>query len=171
MTQPKEYEKGDWIVHVNYGVGQVKGLEKKRLGEKDRLYYRIECNDGTFWLSQKKADPQRVRPVASRDNLQKAIQALAERPKKLDENNKKRQALVNEVRTQGSIIPMASLVRDMYYGKTTGRLTPTEEGVLEDLEKRLIMEWSVVLDIKPEEARTQLDQLLLSHTGRSHAGK
>ena len=30
-VQETTYEKGDWIVHAIYGVGQVRDLEKKEL--------------------------------------------------------------------------------------------------------------------------------------------
>ena len=35
------YEVGDWMVHLIYGVGQVKKLEKRPIGGIDRLCYRV----------------------------------------------------------------------------------------------------------------------------------
>jgi RNA polymerase-interacting CarD/CdnL/TRCF family regulator len=36
--QPATFSKGEWIVHARYGVGQVKGIEKKELEGEQKLF-------------------------------------------------------------------------------------------------------------------------------------
>jgi RNA polymerase-interacting CarD/CdnL/TRCF family regulator len=40
--QPATYSKGDWIVHAYYGVGQVKGIEKKELEGEKKLFFKVD---------------------------------------------------------------------------------------------------------------------------------
>ena len=35
------YSVGDWVVHLIYGVGQVKKLEKKPIGGNQKMCYRV----------------------------------------------------------------------------------------------------------------------------------
>jgi RNA polymerase-interacting CarD/CdnL/TRCF family regulator len=159
------FVKGNWIVHIYYGVGQVKRLEKKCLDGKKTIYYRVEGKDGTFWLPVNKSDTKRVRPIASQKQLNSAIQAIKEEPRKFTEDYKQRQIFMNESKSKGSLLEIACLVRDLSYWEVEKHLNLSEKETLEHLKNRMSMEWSIVLDIKQQEARTELNELLVSQTG------
>ncbi len=159
------FVKGNWIVHLYYGVGQVKRLEKKCLDGKKTIYYRVEGKDGTFWLPVNKSDTKRVRPIASQKQLNSAIQAIKEEPRKFTEDYKQRQIFMNESKSKGSLLEIACLVRDLSYWEVEKHLNLSEKETLEHLKNRMSMEWSIVLDIKQQEARTELNELLVSQTG------
>jgi RNA polymerase-interacting CarD/CdnL/TRCF family regulator len=159
------FVKGNWIVHIYYGVGQVKRLEKKCLDGKRTIYYRVEGKDGTFWLPVNKSDTKRVRPIASQKQLNSAIQAIKEEPRKFTEDYKQRQIFMNESKSKGSLLEIACLVRDLSYWEVEKHLNLSEKETLEHLKNRMSMEWSIVLDIKQQEARTELNELLVSQTG------
>jgi RNA polymerase-interacting CarD/CdnL/TRCF family regulator len=163
MVDSSVFAKGDWVVHVYYGVGQVIALENKCLGGKDISYYRIEGEDGTFWLPVDNADNERVRPIVSHKELQSAIQVLEEPPQELGSNHKQRQNRMKDAISKCEIIPTACLVRDLLFAQAERKLNITEEETLEKLEKNLIKEWSVVLNIKPEKVQMQLRDLLVKH--------
>jgi len=163
MEKMNTYAKGDWLVHVNYGVGQVKGLERKGIGGKDILYYRIENDASTFWLPVSGVNTKRVRPVASKRKLAEAIRLLKDNPQEILENHKQRENWIKETRLEGALHSTVCLVRDLFVHDSKKKLSPREQDILEDLKKQLTMEWSAVLDVKPFEARSQLDGLLASH--------
>ena len=156
------FVKGNWIVHIYYGVGQVKRLEKKCLDGKKTIYYRVEGKDGTFWLPVNKSDTERVRPIASQKQLDSALQAIKEQPRTFTEDYKQRQILLNESKLEGSLLEIASLIRDLSYWEVEKHLNLSEKETLEHLKNRLSMEWSIVEDIKQQEARTELNELLIS---------
>jgi RNA polymerase-interacting CarD/CdnL/TRCF family regulator len=156
------FVKGNWIVHIYYGVGQVKRLEKKCLDGKKTIYYRVEGKDGTFWLPVNKSDTERVRPIASQKQLDSALQAIKEQPRTFTEDYKQRQILLNESKLEGSLLEIACLVRDLSYWQVEKHLNLSEKETLEHLKNRLSMEWSIVEDIKQQEARTELNELLIS---------
>ena len=161
------FVKGNWIVHLYYGVGQVKRLEKKCLDGKKTIYYRVEGKDGTFWLPVNKSDTERVRPIASQKQLDSAIQAIKEQPRTFTEDYKQRQILLNESKSEGSLLEIACLVRDLSYWEVEKHLNLSEKETLEHLKNRLSMEWSIVEDIKQQEARTELNELLISQLAES----
>jgi len=159
------FVKGNWIVHLYYGVGQVKRLEKKCLDGKKTIYYRVESKDGTFWLPVNKSDTERVRPIASQKQLDSAIQAIKEQPRTFTEDYKQRQIFLNESKSEGSLLEIACLVRDLSYWEVEKHLNLSEKETLEHLKNRLSMEWSIVEDIQQQEARTELNELLISQIG------
>ena len=159
MVNRSVFNKGDWVVHVNYGIGRVIAQEKKCLEEREILYYRIEGEDGTFWLPVNNAHTARVRPVVSQIEMQKAIQVLEDSPQELEKNHRQRQVQIKEVLSKCSIDQTASLVRDLLFTQSERKLNVLEQETLDKLKKHLIMEWSVVLDIKPQEARMQLREM------------
>ncbi len=161
------FVKGSWIVHVYYGVGQVIRLEKKCLDGKKTIYYRVEGKDGTFWLPVNKADNKRVRPIASQKQLNSAINAIKEEPRTFTEDYKQRQIMLNESKSEGSLHETACLVRDLSYWEANKHLNLSEKETLEYLKSRLSMEWSVVFNIKQQEARTKLNELLVSQISSS----
>lgn len=163
MANIKTFAKGDWIVHVNYGVGQVKGLERKGIAGKDTLYYRIENDSSTFWLPVSRANTKRVRPIVTKRKLTEAIRLLKDTPQEVFENHKQRENWIKETRLKGALRSTVCLVRDLFVQDSKKKLSPREQDILEDLKKQVVMEWSAVLDIKPFEARSQLENLLASH--------
>ena len=153
----KVYAPGDWIVHSNYGVGQITGLERKRLAGEDVLYFRVDGDNGIFWLPVQMAETMdRVRPVASKRRLKEAIKALGEKPDKLELNYKQREARIKETRSESLLVPIAQLVRDMTYWASQKKLTLKEQDTLDELTNRLVKEWSVVSEIQPQKAKSKL---------------
>ena len=79
MAQKKDqFSKGDWIVHLHYGVGQIKGIEKKQIGDEKLSYYKVETAISTFWVPTVDPDAERVRGVASKYMMRKALAVLKE---------------------------------------------------------------------------------------------
>ena len=157
----RSYSEGMWIVHANYGVGQIIRYEEKQLGGKNRSYYRVEGDNATFWFSPDRAgSTKRVRPVATRGKLKEAIKVMAERPQKLAPTHKERVTQIQKIVSTGSLIPIAGLIRDLSYQAVERKLSNPEQETLENLQKRLVKEWSVVFDVKPEEAQTKINESL-----------
>ena len=161
MEKNQVFSEGMWIVHTNYGVGQITRSEKKQLSGENCLYYRVEGDNATFWLSVDNiGTTNRVRPVASKKKLKEAIEVLRARPKKLASTHKERVSQIQEILSTGSLIPIAGLLRDLTHQATERNLSIPEQETLEKLQTRIATEWSVVFDVKPEIARTKLDQVL-----------
>lgn len=158
------YSMGDWIVHRNYGIGQIKKKEQKTIGGKNTLYYRVSTHNGTFWLPVKKADNERVRPLTTRNGMRKVIEILKAPPHEMKDDHRERRSRINQVKISSSLEEIARLINDLSARKTVGRLNSIEQRALTTLTECLVSEWSVCMQITREEAQYALEQILQSKT-------
>ena len=108
--QPATFSKGDWIVHARYGVGQVKGIEKKELEGEKKLFFKVKTFDGIYWLSVVRTDVEYIRPITSEYQIRRALTIIRKPPKKLPENHTKRNKLITETLKASSLYPKARMI-------------------------------------------------------------
>lgn len=156
----KQYEEGDWLVHLIYGVGQIQRLEKKPIGGASRLCYRVQTGDGVFWLPADNADNKRVRPLASPKRIQRALEALKRAPRKMAKNFQSRRKRIREVSLDGSLRTDLKLVRDLNGRQHRKGLNMTEQHAFDALIERFLQEWSLSKGIDLPEARIKLNHFL-----------
>jgi RNA polymerase-interacting CarD/CdnL/TRCF family regulator len=142
--QPATFSKGDWIVHARYGVGQVKGIEKKELEGEQKLFFRVKTFDGVYWLSAVRSDVEYIRPITSEYQIKRALTIIRRPPKGLPENHTQRTKLINETLRDPSLYPKARMIRDLNGKQHETKLSFTEEDAFVLLKKQLLNEWFVV---------------------------
>jgi RNA polymerase-interacting CarD/CdnL/TRCF family regulator len=160
-TDTPTFSTGDWLIHRTYGVGQVVDLEEKRLHRQVRQFYKVRTNDSTFWLPLEKPINSRVEPLPSKKELKKAISIFKKSPEVMGKNANERKDRINRVQTEGSLIAIAKLIRDLTHLASVKNLTATEQRALKALTDRFTNVWSVCRDINVEKAGQQLNQILL----------
>jgi len=126
-AQTAAYSKGDWIVHANYGVGQVKGIEKKELDGEKKIFFRVKTFEGVYWLSVVKTDVEYIRPITSEHQLNRALTIIRKPPEKLPENHTARGKLITEALKNPSLYPKARMLRDLHGKQQESKLNFTEE--------------------------------------------
>lgn len=156
----KLYAVGDWMVHLIYGVGQVRRLEIKPIGSVDRLCYRVRTEDGVFWLPADNADNERVRSIASPNRIQRALEALRRAPRKMATNFQARRKHIREVSLDGDLKSDLKLVRDLNARQLRKGLNITEQEAFDTIVKRFLQEWSLSKGIEIQEARQRLHRYL-----------
>jgi RNA polymerase-interacting CarD/CdnL/TRCF family regulator len=154
------YEIGDWIVHLIYGVGQIKKLEEKPVGGIERLCYRVQTEDGVFWLPVDNADNERVRPLAGPELIQHALEILRKAPQKMAANFQTRRKRIRKVSLDGDLDTDLKLVRDLNARQFKKGLNATEQEALNTIVKRFLQEWSLSKDIEIREARQTFERFL-----------
>jgi len=158
--QPATFSKGDWIVHARYGVGQVKGLEKKELEGEKRLFFKVKTFDGIYWLSAVRTDAEYIRPITSEYQMKRALTIIRRPPKELPENHTQRIKLITETLRDPSLYPKARMIRDLNGKHHETKLNFTEEDAFLVLKRQLLNEWSVVQDADPKVLEEKLDKAL-----------
>jgi RNA polymerase-interacting CarD/CdnL/TRCF family regulator len=158
--QPATFSKGDWIVHARYGVGQVKGIEKKELEGEQRLFFKVKTFDGEYWLSVVKTDVEYIRPITSEYQMKRALTIIRRPPEELPENHTERSKLVAETLKDPSLYPKARLIRDLNGKQHETKLNFTEEDAFLLLKKQLLNEWSIVQDTDRQVLEQKLDLAL-----------
>ena len=154
------YAKGDWIVHAFYGVGQIKGIEKKKIGETETKYFKVTGKNSTFFVPVDNADNERIRPIASKYMLRKAINILKSPAEKLEDDHNQRKRQITERMNDCSLTGTAQLVRDLKARQIEFGLNDHEETTLAKLTDRLVKEWSITQEIDQESALKKFEMAL-----------
>ena len=156
----EKLKNGDWIVHVAYGVGQIDGIEPMPLSKNKELCYRVRTQDSTFWLPMDNMDSHRVRPLASPERIQRALNTLRQAPKKMAPGYKARRQRIQEVIRDGDLKTDMILVRDLNELQFKKGLNDTEQRAYNTIVRRFLQEWTLSKDIQIKEAKKKLNQFL-----------
>jgi len=159
-VQQSTYSKGDWIVHANYGVGQVKELEKKELEGEKQDFYRVKTFDGEYWLSVSGSDVEYIRPITSEYKINRALAMIQEKPEKLPESHTERNRVINEAIMNSSLYTKACMIRDLNGKEQESKLNFTEEDALLKMKKQFLDEWFVIKNVDREILEERLDKAL-----------
>ena len=154
------YSVGDWLVHMIFGVGQGKKLEKKPIGGVQKLCYHVKTEDGVFWLPTDNADNERVRPIAGPKHIQRALEALKKAPKQMAGNFQTRRKRIRKVSLDGDLSTDLKLVRDLNARQFKKGLNATEQDAFNTIIKRFLQEWSLSKGIEIREVRQKLERFL-----------
>ncbi len=155
-----QFSKGDWIVHLHHGVGQVRGVVRRRIGGEKTPYYRVRTRDSVLFVPVNEIDGERLRPLASQREFKRAQKILKQPAEEMSDDHTERKRLIREVKADGSLESIARLVRNLTARRIAKKLNNTEERALRQLKRRLVREWSVCRELSVEEARGELNMLL-----------
>ena len=160
MVMNTKLSKGDWIVHANYGLGQVQGEDVKELAGEKKEYYKVQTKTAEYWLPKNRVDADTIRDVASRNKFRKALKVLKDTPAKMNKDYRKRRSHIAEVISSNSVVEFAKLIRDLYWRKHIKKLNETEKSTFDSLKVRFAREWSVASEIKEKDALNRLENML-----------
>lgn len=155
------FSPGDWIVHRNYGIGQVKAIETKAIGEQETTYYKIAAhNDSLIWAPVDSEDDL-LRPAASKDEFAEVLEVLQRPSKKMNSHFQTRIARIRQVSREGNPVKLARTVRDLWARRSRrGQLSNTEESHWRRLTDRLIAEWTVTMGLNEDQVNQEMYNLL-----------
>ena len=160
MELKTKLAKGDWIVHSNYGLGQVQGEDTKVLEGEKTDYYIVKTISAMYWLPQDGLDTDAIREVAPEKQFQQALKAIKSEPREMDKDYRKRRARIAQVISSNAVVEFAKLIRDLHGWRRHKHLNEKEKRALDHLKERFAREWSVVAEIKEAEAISKLESTL-----------
>ncbi len=160
------YQPGDWIVHSRYGVGQVKKVEVRSINGEETACLRVKIPDGVYWLPVEKVDNPRIRPIASMSLVRRAVNELTKADLTLEKDRKIWRKRIDEVRSDGNLVQISSLIRDLSLLRTQRRLNQTEENALKTLTEQMLREWSASTNSDVETLRNTLHTYLNNNKDR-----
>lgn len=163
--KPVTLEKGDWIVHAYYGIGQIVGTETKIIGKSKTKYYKAKTQNSTFFIPVDNPINDRIRPLSSMYKLNKAKKILKERPESFPENHNERRKLISEFSSDRSLDTSAQIIRDLFYRKQNQGLNEFEQKTLETTENLFVTEWAIIKDISKEKAKEELEKIIEDQFG------
>lgn len=155
-------EKGDWIVHQRYGVGEVRAVDQKKLSGEEKKYFRVKTEKGaTYWLPVNK-NPNYIRLISPRSQIKKALDLISQAPEDLPKNYRKRNAYVANELSEANIYIKGRMIRDLHARGPNKdvNLTVIDRRKLDELRGQFLREMAVALEIEMEEAETILTEAL-----------
>jgi RNA polymerase-interacting CarD/CdnL/TRCF family regulator len=155
-----QFSVGEWVVHSQYGVGQIKKIEVKPLHGEQTECFRVQVRDGAFWFPTSMNDNPRIRPVASQEVIKKVIKNLRRKPGNLEKDKKYWAQRIKDVPSHGDLVTISQLVRDLSAQKSQKRLNDSHIKALTKFKERLIHEWAAITGAEIEEIRTQSNQYI-----------
>ncbi|MCA9925937.1 MAG: hypothetical protein KC419_07150 [Anaerolineales bacterium] len=158
------YSVGDWMVHSQFGIGQIKGVDTKAISGEETAYYRFETTDSTFWVPFDQMDSDKLRPVSTNEEIQLAIAALKNPPIEMSSNYKIRQIRIKEALVGNTPQAFAQIIRDLRaLQRKKGVLNESERNAFRILKERLVEEWAIVTGVKTAKVAVTLNNLLDSN--------
>lgn len=155
------YTVEDWIVHTNYGVGQIKDIETKCISGEEKQYYRVETPDSTFWMPVDQMDSDVLRPLSTPDEILEAIDVFQKPVEEMPSNIKVRQSHIRDIQKRNTPRAMARLLRDLRaFKRKKGVLNNTESTILRNLTQRFASEWAIVTGVSRAKTLSKLERLL-----------
>jgi len=159
VSKKPALEKGDWIVHAYYGIGQITNTVTRAIGEEKAKYYRVDAKNSTFYIPVKNPLNDRIRLLSSSYKLRKAKQILRSAPEELPENHNDRRKYISEFSGKSEMDTSAQVLRDLRHRKQEHGLNDFEQKVLDSTERMFVREWAIIQEISEEEAQEKLDQI------------
>jgi len=161
MSKKDGYKKGDWIVHAYYGVGQIKGMDRKAIDGVKKIYYRVKTKTMTYWLPVDNCDVKHIRPVASKNLFTRSLKIIQKKPHKMAQDYRVREKEISEAFAACSIKSLAALIRDLYGRRVRGKVSMREGDLLEQAKNQFINEYAVAADVDLDDARKILENALV----------
>jgi len=127
------------IVYPSQGVGQIKDIFDKKIGDKTIKYYKIylEVSDMVVMIPVANAHMLGIRPIVSAKDALKALETLGEAIESVTSDWKLRYQMNLDLLKKGSIFDIVSIVRCLYHRSKVKEL-PIQERKLYDSARKLL---------------------------------
>jgi RNA polymerase-interacting CarD/CdnL/TRCF family regulator len=155
-----EYEVGDKVVHWAYGVGEIVQIDKKMLGGRDSLYYKVQIRDLTIWVPVEDASKTSLRLPTPADEFDKLFGILREAGVELSNDRLERKNYFSESLRSGDLEAICRVIRDLSTFSRVKKLNDNDAVVLDRAKNLLLDEWRLSFDIPMAEAQKRLKNIL-----------
>jgi len=155
MEQEMHFTVGQWIVHSHYGVGQIKKTERMPFHGEQTDCFMVQVKNGAFWFPTNTVENPRIRPVASQEIITKVIKNLRRKPGNLEKDKKYWDIQIKAVPSQGDLLTISPLIRDLSAQQSLERLNDTQVRALSKYKERLLLEWSTITGTDVRKIRSQ----------------
>lgn len=161
LTSSLMFAVGDRVVHPQHGVGQIVKLEDREFERgTSRRYYEIHIPGGsTVWVPVDLSNSG-LRRLATKHDIVQCREILKADPLPLTEDGRIRQSTLVDHLKQGTIAAQCEVVRDLSAFVAHKPAYGTITGFLEAMLRVLCQEWSIVEEISPSEAMSEITSLL-----------
>ena len=155
------YQKDDWIVHSTYGVGQIQKIEEKTIHGESAKVFRVKTKDSVYWLPVANADNSRIRRIADKKMLQKALDLLDSDPEKMGSDYRVRNSRIKEIFSSGTLLEKVELLRDLLGIREDKFWSNTENDAVHTIFEQFANEYSISKNVSLDEAKEIINDVIV----------
>ncbi|MBR1722557.1 MAG: CarD family transcriptional regulator [Treponema sp.] len=146
------------VVYPSQGVGQIKEIFEKKVGDNTVKYYKIylEVSDMVVMIPVANAPLIGIRPIVCAEDAQKALDILGEEIEPVTSDWKLRYQMNLDLLKKGSIFDIVSIVRCLYHRSKVKELPILERKLYDSAKKLLEDEIAFALDKPSKEIEAML---------------
>lgn len=155
-----KFQVGDTVMHWNYGLGQITGLEERLVMGKTQLYYVLRIKDLSLWVPADKLAGERMRPPTSARSFKKLLAVLGGSAEVLPDDRRERKAQLHTKMSEGTAESICHVLRDLTNREQNRPLNDDDRATLERARGILVDEWGYALKVPSAQAEQDLHKIL-----------
>ena len=157
-----EFQLGDKTVYPAYGVAEVIGIEQREISGSAQRYYvlRVLGKEMTLMVPMKNAANVGLRPLISGPEIEQVYAVLRHRGDKISTStwNRRYREYMEKIRS-GSILEIATVMRDLCILRSEKELSYGERNMLETARTLVVQEIALARDLESESVDSEIDGL------------
>lgn len=156
------YKEGDKVVYPAHGVGVVESIQLRKVSGSEQRFYMISISDTGMRIMVPVAQANTVglRKVVDTKTVEKVYDILRERNVVIDNQtwNRRYREYSQKIKT-GSVLEIASVIRDLSVLKSDKELSFGERRMLDTAKGLLVKEISIAKDSTEDDIRAEIHQI------------
>lgn len=161
----EEFNIGDKAVYPGHGVAEVTGVERREISGSFMEFYvlRVLENDMKVMVPKRNATAVGLRPIVNEKQVQEVYSVLSRRGEKISTAtwNRRYREYMEKINT-GSLLEIASVLRDLYLLKNDKELSFGERKMLETARTLLVQELSLTKNLTTEQVISEIEQIFIN---------
>ncbi|HEX8990227.1 MAG TPA: CarD family transcriptional regulator [Anaerolineales bacterium] len=157
------FQVGDTVMHWNHGLGQIRGLEERKVSGESQLYYAVQIQDINIWVPADAMLASRLRRPTSAPAFKKLLPILGGPAEALPIERHERKTLLRTKMASGDAGSLCHVIRDLTSREKEKPLNDDDRSTLKRARLMLLREWGYSLQVPLAQAEDELQELL-SHS-------
>jgi len=157
-----EFQIGEKAVYPGHGVAEVTGLEKRKISDSSMEFYvlRVLENSMKVMVPKHNADKVGLRRLVGEDQIQQVYEVLHRRDEEISTAtwNRRYREYMEKIKT-GSLLEIASVLRDLYLLKSDKELSFGERKMLDTARSLLVQELSIAKSIDEQTVTDEIEEI------------
>ncbi len=154
------FQVGETIMHWSYGLGQITGVEERKLVGESQLYYAVEVQGIHIWVPADALLASRLRHPTSAESFKKLLTILRGPAGVLPSDRHERKTQLHAKMAGGDAASRCHVIRDLTALEEHKSLNNDDRATLKRARDMLLGEWGYALKIPLAQAEDGLERLL-----------
>jgi RNA polymerase-interacting CarD/CdnL/TRCF family regulator len=151
---------GDTVMHWSHGLGQITGIEERKLIGESQMYYAVKIQDIMVWVPADARLATRLRLPTTAPAFKKLLGILRGPAGDLPDERHERKSQLRAQMAGGTPASMCHVIRDLTALEERKSLNDDDKSTLRRARTMLLGEWEYALKIPLAQAEADLQQIL-----------